>query len=354
MSSATAKKQKELSDALNTCSYVRASQLLNEGVSPNTRLPGFVDAYPGRPGEPLRRDNLTPLHFAAFWRAKKSQVKFLRRLLEAGADVHCTDNQGYTPLHDSVYDNTPEPVQMLLEAGADVNAVTAQGFTPLHLALLDNADKVAEILLAHGSAVTATANEGETPLAFAAMSGNVDMVRMLLHAGADAKTTESDGMTPLMRAAYYSSAPEVLHLLAEAGTNLEATTQNSGANALHYAATGGWPENVSALLALGCDINSRDNAGATALLRAAAMGHASCVQLLLEAKAATDFKGDNGARLCRLALSGQSPAIMAAVEQACPIFPEVRIEFERSARRRKLIFKLIFYALLFAILYYLL
>ncbi len=344
---------KELYDALMACSYVRTSQLLGAGVSPNTRVRGFDDAYPGRPGQKLPRTNLVPLNFAAFWRAKKSRIKLLRRLLEAGADVHSADSQGYTPLHDSVYDNEPEPVQLLLEAGADANAATAQGFTPLHLAALDNADKVAELLLTHGSRVNTAANDGETPLAFAAMTGNADLVRTLLRAGANANTAETDGMTPLLRAAYYGDSAEVLQLLAEAGANLHATTQDSGAGALHYAAPGGREANLRALLALGADVNARDKLGATALLRAVAMRQSACVQLLLEAGATTDFNGDNGKKFCDLALAGKEPSIIAAAEKACPdTFRAVRSAHERATRRRKLIRDILLYALGGAIAYF--
>lgn len=344
---------KELYEALMACSYVRTSQLLEAGVSPNTRVPGFDDAYPGRPGQKLSRTNLVPLNFAAFWRAKKSQIKILRRLLEAGADVHSADSQGYTPLHDSVYDNKPEPVQLLLEAGADANAATAQGFTPLHLAALDNAAKVAELLLTHGSRVNATANDGETPLAFAAMTGNAELVRALLRAGANANATETDGMTPLLRAAYYGDSAEVLQLLAEAGANLHATTQDSGAGALHYAATGGREANLRALLELGADVNTRDKLGTTALLRAVAICHSACVQLLLEAGATANFNGDNGKKLCRLALAGKEPSIIAAVEKACPdAFRAARRAHEKATRRRKLIRDILLYALGAAIAYF--
>ncbi len=346
---------KELYEAMKTCSYVRTSRLLNHGVSPDTRLPGFEDTYPGRPGMPLRRSGLVPLHYAAFWRAKKSQLKLIQRLLDAGADVRSADDQGYTPLHDSVYDNDPEPVRLLLEAGADADATTALGFTPLHLAALDGAGKAAELLLARGGKVNATANEGETPLAFAAMSGDADQVRQLLQAGAKVNAREADGMTPLLRAAYYSSAPAVLHLLAEAGADLRATSGESGAGALHYAATAGWQENIRTLLELGAELNARDARGTTPLLRAVAMRQSACVEQLLEAGADTDFQGDKGVQLCCLALAGKVPAIISSVEKACPeAMLATRRRIEKAARnsRQK---KLLYLGILFlTILYYLL
>ena len=55
------------------------------------------------------------------------------RLLEAGADIHARNENGWMPLHLAVSQSeTLSVVSVLLEAGADVHARNENGWTPLH------------------------------------------------------------------------------------------------------------------------------------------------------------------------------------------------------------------------------
>ncbi len=85
------------------------------------------------------------------------------------------------------------------------------------------------------------------------------------------------------------------------------------------------------------------------------MRQSSCVEQLLEADAATDFQGDMGEKLCRLALAGKNPAIIEAVEKACPeAMLATRRELEQAARGSRQKTLLFLVVLVLAILYYLL
>jgi len=83
----------------------------------------------------------TPLHYAAdgfitgpAWDPKR-QVKTLRLLLDAGADVHAQDKNGATPLHRAVRTRCAAAVNCLLAAGADPTGKNKSGSTPFHLAV---------------------------------------------------------------------------------------------------------------------------------------------------------------------------------------------------------------------------
>jgi hypothetical protein len=82
-----------------------------------------------------------PLHYAAdgyitgpVWDSKR-QVKTIRCLLEAGAEVNAQDKNGAAPLHRAVRTRCAAAVQCLLEAGADPTLRNKPGSTPFHLAV---------------------------------------------------------------------------------------------------------------------------------------------------------------------------------------------------------------------------
>jgi hypothetical protein len=85
----------------------------------------------------------SPLHYAAdgyvngpAWDAKR-QVKTIRCLLDAGADVNAQDKNGATPLHRAVRTRCAAAVQCLFEAGSDPTRKNKNGSTPFHLAVQD-------------------------------------------------------------------------------------------------------------------------------------------------------------------------------------------------------------------------
>jgi hypothetical protein len=84
-----------------------------------------------------------PLHYAAdgsvigpAWNPPR-QVKTIRSLLAAGADLHAADKNGATPLHRAVRTRCAAAVKCLLEAGADPVRRNKPGSTPFHLAVQD-------------------------------------------------------------------------------------------------------------------------------------------------------------------------------------------------------------------------
>jgi hypothetical protein len=83
----------------------------------------------------------TPLHYAAdgyinspMWDAQR-QVKTIRCLLEAGAEINAQDKNGATPLHRAVRTRCAAAVRWLLGVGADPALQNNSGSTPFHLAV---------------------------------------------------------------------------------------------------------------------------------------------------------------------------------------------------------------------------
>jgi hypothetical protein len=82
-----------------------------------------------------------PVHYAAdgyivhhAWDPKR-QVKMIRCLLDAGADVNAQDKNGAAALHRAVRTRCTAAVRCLLQAGSDPMLKNKAGSTPFHLAV---------------------------------------------------------------------------------------------------------------------------------------------------------------------------------------------------------------------------
>ena len=81
----------------------------------------------------VRRDGLTPLHYAAV----SGNALLVRALLVGGADVNARDDNGRTPLHLSLCSvPSPSVVDELIAAGADVESIDNDGRTPYAILML--------------------------------------------------------------------------------------------------------------------------------------------------------------------------------------------------------------------------
>ena len=130
---------------------------------------------------------------------------------------------------------------------------------------------------------------GTTALHWAVQSGDVAAVRKLLAAGANARAANRYGVTPLSLAAANGDAAAV-QLLLDAGADPN-TTSADGETALMTAARTGKVEAARALIVRGAHVNTAETwMGETAVMWAAAEGHAAMVKLLAEAGAALDAK----------------------------------------------------------------
>lgn len=130
--------------------------------------------------------------------ALRGDVAGVRALLDAGADIAETDENGATALHlMGGRWASKEVADLLIERHAPLDAVDDKGLTPLLRALDatdDNRMQVRKLVKA-GANLEIPDGDGNTPLMVAAKNGNEEMVAHLLAAGAVMETKNKAGQT---------------------------------------------------------------------------------------------------------------------------------------------------------------
>jgi ankyrin repeat protein len=181
----------------------------------------------------LKSCKLTPLMFAACLGYKN----LIALLIEAGASVNKSDENGRPPLHWAVLYDNYACMDALLKAGANVDHFDAKGSTALMVAAMAGYQASMQVLLAAGAKVDETGGEGKTALKLAAQHGQIRALQALIVAGATVDMTVlKGGQTALMWAAAQGHTAIVQALL-QAGADPKLKT-HLGLKAEHYAKDG--------------------------------------------------------------------------------------------------------------------
>jgi ankyrin repeat protein len=239
----------------------------------------------GLGADPRRRES-DGTH-ALDWAAQKGHLEVVRRLL--AHDPGLVDLQGFggrTALLAAAASHRPEVVSWLLAQGADVRARTADGGGALDGAAQNGDVAVLDLLLAHDPGLLQEPGYHDRPaLSAAASAGQLEAVRLLLTRGADARRCEPSGTHALDWAAQ-EGHQQVVEMLLAHDPLLVDLPGYGGRTALIAAAANGHAPLVQLLLACGADARVRRASGSHALDGAAENGHAAVVRLLLVHEAA--------------------------------------------------------------------
>jgi uncharacterized protein len=206
-------------------------------------------------------------------------------------------------------------IRTLLKQRVDVNTPQADGMTALHWATYQDDVELATVLVRAGANVKAANRYGVTPLSLACTNGDGAMVEMLLKAGADPNAALPGGETPLMTAARTGSVASVKALVSR-GANIDSKDDRRGQTALIWAAAEGHADVVQALIDADADFGTRVPSGFTPLLFAVREGRIDVLRTLLKAGANVNetIPADGGRRRGyggRLPPAGASALLLA-------------------------------------------
>jgi len=188
------------------------------------------------------------------------------------------------PVADAMEKMDRAAVRALVQRRVDVNAPQADGMTALHWAAYQDDLESVELLVRGGANVKAANRYGITPLTLAITNADSAMVEMLLQAGADPNTTLPGGETVLMTAARVGTLASVKSLLAR-GAQVDSKDEKHAQTALMWAAAEGHAPVVQMLIEVGADLKARLASGMTPLLFAVREGRSDVVRVLLKAGA---------------------------------------------------------------------
>lgn len=220
-------------------------------------------------------------------------------------DYVVRDDNGWTALHVAAYYGHVEVVAILHEAQADLDLRDDKGSTPLllatrreHLEVMrellcdgeEDEDREGHLRQREGAGNFAHAREPPplavaqieskdskdevAPLMMAAANGFLAGVQLLMKHGADCNTRDADSRTPIINASRWRNREVVSALLERKQLSKTSDQDEIEHTSLLKVASRGCEEPA--------DINAHEMAGQTALHKAARLGHAKVVKLLLE------------------------------------------------------------------------
>ncbi len=202
----------------------------------------------------------------------------IRALLGGPVDVDASQVDGMTALHWAARHDDLETAKLLVRAGAGVNTANRYGVTPLTLACTNGNPVLVELLLDSGADPNTTLPGGETALMTAARTGRLGPVKALLARGADVHAM----VHGMGRREGAGASAFIARLDDPAIFDFETKAEQT---ALMWAAAEGHAKVVEELIKAGAEFRMRLASGFTPLLFAVRNGHIEVVRILVKAGA---------------------------------------------------------------------
>nr|XP_058964207.1 E3 ubiquitin-protein ligase MIB2-like isoform X3 [Pocillopora verrucosa] len=305
-------------DLLRQAHEQEAHGLVNAAQSNRlSRLIEILDA------NPERIDELEGGHTALHVACHQGHCEIIRELVERGANMDILDNQGYTAMHHSTYqDESGEALKLLLEKGFDPNVQhRSNKSTPLHLAVKRKNETAVQILTQCPECDVNLQDEaGDTPLHDAIRAKHHSMVDMLLECPRICYTLcNGKGFNYLQHAVLKGDKRAVEKVFAKTGNSLN-VVKNDGFTTLHIAAINDHREIANILLKKpGCEVDALTAKNQSALHLAANEGYSVMVGILLDHGASVNAVDDDGDTALHITLMKEhvfkrNPEVMPGLE----------------------------------------
>jgi len=213
-----------------------------------------------------------------------------------------------TPLHLACGSGDSELVRLLIEAKADIHAKDNNGYSPFYLACSRGHSDVVKQLIAAKANINEKNHGGSTALHVACGFGNTDVVRQLLAAGASIDAKDANGKTPLNVAI----TTQIRQLLENARAAQQTSLQPSSLQQKIDQFNKEWISNLSSLpinrdfnmtfsllqkakqMKIPFKIDAQDQMKRTTLHYACLYGSSDLVKLLIDAKASINLADSGG------------------------------------------------------------
>lgn len=250
------------------------------------RYEEFTSAFRQAAEPPLNEtdsEGWTLLHHAA----ELGDIRFMKFLIQAGADINARSSSGYYPFYITIETGTytPEIAELFISHGARVGSA-------LHQAVLLQDVALCQHFISTGIDPELTDEFGNRPLHNAVVTGNREITSLLLNKGVQINCQDISQTTPL-HAICADGTIELLPLYLSFSPDTEVKDYN-GRTALIFAAGNAFKEGVIALISQGADLNVQDHFGNTALHYAFENAETEIAQILIKAGANVHLINNEG------------------------------------------------------------
>jgi serine/threonine-protein phosphatase 6 regulatory ankyrin repeat subunit B len=254
---------------------------------------------------PEKEGKRGPLHFAA----NCGSLEVVKLLVENGADISSSANDGFTPLHMAASDGYSDVVEFIVEEaikkGHDKSYILKvsdrSGWTVLHSAAKSGYTEIVRFLInkfskdkekSSRALINAADAKGTTLLHTAAFHGNLGTVEFLIEKKANVNAVDIYGATPLFAAAMHSNFKVVEYLLETKETRVYCDSEKVlgmlDITSLHAAAAYDNLDIAELLLKNGSRVNAGEKGSLTPLHVAAFFDSSKVIELLVDKSASTD------------------------------------------------------------------
>jgi ankyrin repeat protein len=314
----------KLRDAIENKNYSEVKSLVSQGANVNC----------------VYKNEITPLHLAS---RIMGDLGIVELLINNGANVKATTENGYNSLMVACVRNDTELVELLLKNKSDVNQKSKNGWTPLILAsgnislnsiffqnnkmgleifqLLDtqkfyhiknNPEQIVCSLIKSGSNIKHKNKFNNSPLDEAIFSCNTEVIKCLLDNGANVEDANDFGDTPLIKVCgykfdkYRESIITLLDRIWDMGgfgdekseirfriksallNNLKNKPQNEQIESFNSEML----KIANSLIHYGANIKAKNSVGASAIIAASGEGNTKIANLLIKSGADVNDRYD--------------------------------------------------------------